>query len=243
MARVCGDESSASAIESGNADSGAGAIVLTGAGRGFCAGADMQDMFSVRIDGGDPGADTARGQGEMPAGLDWVALCRRSKPLVAAVNGVSIGVGLTMILPFDVILAANTARFGMGFIKVGLVPELASTRFLVLRMGFGRASEMALSGRLLGADEAAESRLVDRLCDPERLLDDALQLAGEIGVNAAPQLRMTKELLTLNASGSDLGLCRSARVKHSASAGVRPSTPRPSGRSLRSGLPSTRPRP
>src|SRR5687767_14450945 len=84
------------AFEAANADPDVGAIVMTGAGRGFCAGADMADTFSVRIDGGDPGADTAGGQGGMPAGLDWVQLCRRSKPLVAAVNGAAVGIGVTM---------------------------------------------------------------------------------------------------------------------------------------------------
>ena len=199
-------EELAAALEAANRDPGIGAIVLTGSGRGFCAGADMEHTFSVRIEGGDPGADTASGQGGMPAGLDWVALCRRSKPLVAAVNGVAVGIGLTMILPFDVIVASRAARFGMGFIKVALVPELASTRFLVLRMGFGRASEIALSGRLLDAVEAEHAGLVDRLSDADSLLGDALELAGSIAANAAPQLLMTKQLLTVNATESDLDL-------------------------------------
>src|SRR5512134_1272478 len=141
----------ARAIEEANADPKVGAIVMTGAGRGFCAGADMEATFKSRLDGVDPGEDTASGSGGMPAGLDWVGLLRRSKPLVAAVNGAAVGIGLTMILPFDVILAAEKARLGMLFIKVGLVPELASTHFLVQRVGFGRASEMCLAGRLYGA--------------------------------------------------------------------------------------------
>ena len=199
-------EELAAAIEAANHDPGVGAIVMTGEGRGFCAGADMEDTFSVRIEGGDPGAGTDRGQGGMPAGLDWVALCRRSKPLIAAVNGVAIGIGVTMILPFDVILASRSARFGMGFITVGLVPELASTQFLVLRMGFGRASEMALSGRLLNAEEAERSGLVDRLCEPESLVADAVELATAIAAHPAPQLRMTKDLLTKNPTESDLDL-------------------------------------
>src|SRR6185295_14843840 len=97
----------------------------------------------------------------LPRGLDWVAQVRDAKPLVAAVNGAAVGVGLTMILPFDVILASERAKFGMLFIKVGLVPELASTHFLVQRMGFGRASEMCLSGRLYGGAEAHEKGLAD----------------------------------------------------------------------------------
>jgi enoyl-CoA hydratase/carnithine racemase len=140
----------------------------------------------------------------MPAGLDWVALCRLSKPLVAAVNGAAIGIGITMILPFDVIYAASKARLGMGFITVGLVPELASTHFLVQRMGFGRASEFALTGRVLNGDEAAAVGLVDRVVDDETLLDEALATAAAVAANPAPQLRMTKRLLSVNGSQTDL---------------------------------------
>jgi enoyl-CoA hydratase/carnithine racemase len=201
-------EELADAISSANADQAVGAVVMTGAGRAFCAGADMTDTFATRISGKDPGSDTAHGQGGMPGGLDWVRLCRASKPLVAAVNGAAVGIGITMIMPFDVILASAKAKFGMGFIKVGLVPELASTHFLVQRMGFGRASEFTLSGRIMLADEAYRSSLVDRISEPEALLDDALAVAGVIAANPAPQLLMTKELLTLNAAETDLQLAQ-----------------------------------
>jgi enoyl-CoA hydratase/carnithine racemase len=194
----------ADAIERANQDRGIGAIVVTGAGRGFCAGADMADTFQSRIDGRDPGEDTAGGEGGLPRGLDWVALVRESKPLVAAVNGAAVGVGLTMILPFDVIVASERARFGMFFIKMGLVPELASTHFLVQRMGFGRASEMCLSGRLYDAGEACEKGLVDRLVPHDEVVTRAIALGCEIGANPAPQLRMTKQLLTRNGSATDL---------------------------------------
>lgn len=197
-------EELADAMSAGNRDPEVGAMVLTGAGRGFCAGADMEDTFSKRIAGEDPGANTQAGSGGMPAGLDWVGLCRSSKPLVAAINGAAVGIGVTMVLPFDVILAAPKAKLGMGFIKVGLVPELASTHFLVQRMGFGRASEMALSGRLLLGDEALASGLVDRLVEPESLVDEAIAVAASMGANAAPQLRMIKQLLTQNGSDTDL---------------------------------------
>ena len=197
-------EELADAIERANADADIGAIVMTGEGRGFCAGADMEDTFKTRIEGSDPGANTADGQGGMPAGLDWVALVRRSKPMIAAVNGAAVGIGLTMILPFDVIVASERARFGMLFIKMGLVPELASTHFLVQRMGFGRASEMCLSGRLYDAAEASAAGLVDRLVGPDDLVDRALEVAGAIASNPIPQLYMTKELLTRNGSATDL---------------------------------------
>jgi enoyl-CoA hydratase/carnithine racemase len=193
------------ALERANGDPAVGAIVMTGAGRGFCAGADMQDTFQTRLDGTDPGEDTAHGQGGMPARVDWVTLLRQSKPLVAAVNGAAVGVGMTMILPFDVIVASQQARFGMFFIRMGIVPELASTHFLVQRMGFGRASEMCLSGRLLDAQEAFDAGLADRLVAPEALLDASLEIARGMGANPGPQLRMIKELLTRNGSSTDLG--------------------------------------
>src|SRR5947207_3639494 len=157
----------ADAIGRANDDRSVGAIVMTGAGRAFCAGAAMELTFKSRIEGRDPGADTASGQGGMPAGLDWVRLVRESKPLIAAVNGAAVGIGLTMILPFDVILASERARFGMLFIRVGLVPELASTYLLVQRVGIGHAGEMCLTGRIYDSATAAAIGLADRVVAPE----------------------------------------------------------------------------
>lgn len=195
----------ANAIRSANDDDNVGAIVMTGNGRGFCAGADVRDTFKSRLDGTDPGGDSEH-SGGMPPGVDWVTLARESKPLIAAVNGAAVGIGMTMILPFDVIVASELARFGMLFIKVGLVPELASTRLLVQRVGFGRAGEMCLTGRLYDGAEAYRIGLADRLTAPDELLDIAVKLAGEIARNPSPQLRMIKSLLTENAVETDLGL-------------------------------------
>jgi enoyl-CoA hydratase/carnithine racemase len=192
------------AIEAADADAGIGAVVLTGAGRGFCAGADMSDTFRTRIDGTDPGGDTAHGQGGFPAGVDWVATCRRAKPLVAAVNGAAVGIGMTQILPFDSIVASEDAKFGMAFIKVGLVPELASTQLLVQRIGWGMALQLCLSGRIVAADEAHRIGLADHVAPADDLLDTAVALAASYAANPAPQLRMIKELLTANAVDTDL---------------------------------------
>jgi enoyl-CoA hydratase/carnithine racemase len=197
-------EEQVSAIQAANDDPEVGAIVMTGAGRGFCGGADMSETFRKRLDGADPGANTADGSGGMPADVDWVELCRSSKPLVAAVNGAAVGIGMTMILPFDVIVASERAKFGMLFIKVGLVPELASTRFLVDRVGFGKASQMCLTGGLYDGAAAHAMGLADELCPPEALLDHALSVAGEIAANPVPQLRMIKQLLTRNSAETDL---------------------------------------
>jgi enoyl-CoA hydratase/carnithine racemase len=193
----------ADAIRGANEDDEVGAIVMTGAGRGFCAGADMKDTFKKRLDGTDPGGDTEQ-SGGMPPDVDWVALVRESKPMLAAVNGAAVGIGMTMLLPFDLIVASEQAKFGMLFIKVGLVPELASSRLLVQRVGFGRASEMCLTGRLYS--EAHRIGLADRLAPPDALLDSTLELAGEIAANPRPQLRMIKRLLTENAVETDLRL-------------------------------------
>lgn len=183
------------AIKRCNEDADVGAMILTGEGRGFCAGADIEDTFKSRIDGN---------AGEPRKTSDWVGLLRQSKPIIAAVNGASVGVGATMILPCDVIIASEAARFAMGFIKMGLVPELASSHFLVQRMGFGRASEMCLTGRLYSAEEASAMGLVDHLVAPEELLPKAREIAALIAANPGPQLRWVKQLLTENGSASDL---------------------------------------
>ncbi|MEP5930203.1 MAG: enoyl-CoA hydratase-related protein, partial [Nitratireductor sp.] len=166
-------EEQADAIQKANDDPDIGAIVMTGEGRGFCAGADIEGTFKTRLDGKDPGNDTAGGSGGMPAGVDWIELVRSSKPMIAAVNGPAVGIGVTMILPFDVIVASEEAKFGMVFVKMGIVPELASSHFLVSRMGWGHANEMMLSGRLYLAAEAREKGLCEYVVPGDKLLDKA----------------------------------------------------------------------
>lgn len=197
----------AHAIQGANDDPEIGAIVVTGAGRGFCAGADIEDNFQARA------ANEARREEERPDAVDWVALVRQSKPLIAAINGAAVGVGLSMVLPFDVLVASERARFGMFFVKMGLVPELASSHFLVQRMGFGRASEACLSGRLYGAQEAFENQLVDRLVAADEMLPAALALGAEIAANPRPQVRMVKRLLGENGSETDLRRVQEREMK------------------------------
>ena len=139
------------AISACNDDAEVGAIVVTGAGRGFCAGADIRDNFKARMAAPTPDSETAPVR-EVPG--NWIELVRSSKPLIAAVNGACVGVGATMILPMDIIVASEEAKFGMLFVKMGVTPELASSHFLVQRMGFGRASEMCLTARLYSGREA-----------------------------------------------------------------------------------------
>jgi enoyl-CoA hydratase/carnithine racemase len=197
------------AIVKSNNDNSIGAIIMTGAGKGFCAGADMQATFKSRMNGENPEKAALDKTETESQTVDWVDLVRSSKPLIAAVNGAAVGVGLTQILPFDVIMASDKAIFGMFFIKMGIVPELASTYFLVQRMGFGKASEMALSGRLYGAQEAFDKGLADRIVPHAKLMDEAFAVAKEIAANPVPQLIMIKKLITQNGSETDLQLVAS----------------------------------
>lgn len=185
------------AIETADGDPGIGAVVVTGSGRGFCAGADIGATFGAQLEGDAAAAVPLRRR-------DWIELIRSTKPIIAAVNGAAVGVGLTMILPFDRIIASSAARLSLRFVKMGLVPELASSHFLPARVGFGAASDLMLSGRIVSADEARAVNLVDEVVEPDDLLDRALEVAGEYAENPAPQLRWIKELLTQNQAESDV---------------------------------------
>jgi len=184
------------AIEAADAEPEIGAIVVTGAGRGFCAGADISAVFAAQI-GGD--ADAA-----MPnAARDWGELVRSCKPIVAAVNGPVVGIGLSMILPFDRIVVAEGAKLSMRFVKMGVVPELASSMFLPLRCGWGAAADLMLSGRTISAEEALGLRLADEVVAPHAVVEVAIERARSYGENPAPSLRWIKELLTQNANETD----------------------------------------
>jgi 2-(1,2-epoxy-1,2-dihydrophenyl)acetyl-CoA isomerase len=189
------------AVTAANDDRSIGAIVVTGAGRGFCAGADIEAVFGKGL------ADDHREEQAPPRetrGTDWVQLVRDSKPMIAAINGPAIGVGLTLVLPFDQILAARGAKLSARFVKMGLVPELASSHFLTVRCGFGAASWLALSGTTVLAEEAKELGLVDRVSEPDALLADAMAMATELAGNPPTQLRQIKALLSANAGETDL---------------------------------------
>ncbi len=193
-----------SAISGANDDPDLGAVVVTGEGRGFCAGADIGAVFGGHVD--DAAAPSTDGAGDVDPGpaVDWTVFCRSSKPLVAAINGPAIGVGLTMVLPFDQLLAAEGAKLSMRFVKMGLVPELASTHFLVSRCGWGAASWLALSGDTVLGDEALRLGLVDRVCAPEVLVDEAVAVAAVLAANPPTAIRQIKDLLTRNGTDADL---------------------------------------
>lgn len=193
------------AVTQANADDGVEAMIVTGAGRGFCAGADIGDVFKAQSD--KPSVATER-----PRTMNWVDLVRASKPMVAAVNGAAIGVGLTQILPMDLIIASRTAKLSVRFIKMGLVPELASSHYLPLRVGFGAASELMLTGKTIEAPEALQIRLIDKIAEPGELLDVARAAARAMGENPQSALRSVKHLLTQNAAQGDTTLVQQREI-------------------------------
>jgi enoyl-CoA hydratase/carnithine racemase len=184
----------ADAISAANDDNEVIAIVVTGAGRGFCAGADMSEVFQAQLDGDE----------EDRTPMDWVGLMRSCKPIVAAVNGPAIGVGLSQVMSMDHIIGAAGAKFSLRFVKVGVVPELGSSNLVPMRVGFGKASELMLTGKTILAEEAAEIGLIDQCVPAEQLLDAAHEMARAMGDNPQASLRFTKQLLTENMSNASL---------------------------------------
>lgn len=182
------------AIEAFNQDRSVGAVVLTGAGRAFCAGADIRGWDrQIREAEGDGGAPRLRGEGET-----LTHLLARSKPVICAINGHSIGVGLTLTLPCDVRIASENAKLSMRFIRVGVLPELASTRLLVHIVGLTQALELMLSGRIIDAAEAGRIGLVNRVVPAERLMDEAMETAAEIAFNPAENVAAVKRMVWEN---------------------------------------------
>ena len=189
-------------VEKWNNDPDVGAIVFTGAGRAFCAGADMGG-WANEIQQREAGEPTARQQ--RPAATEtWTEMAARSKPIVCAINGPAIGVGLTMALPCDVRIASERARLAMRFVRVGVIPELASTHILPNIVGLSHALELMLSGRIVDGVEAARIGLVNRLVPHDELLDRAVETAAEIAFNPAESLAAIKKLTWANLTEGDL---------------------------------------
>jgi 2-(1,2-epoxy-1,2-dihydrophenyl)acetyl-CoA isomerase len=190
------------AVEAASADPNVRVIVVTGAGRAFCAGGD--------ISGWNEGlkADPARtrvsplqardGSPEVPITL------ARAKPTIAAINGVSVGIGLTMPLACDIRIASDQARFSARFVKVGLTPECGSTRYLPLVAGIGNALFMAMTGRIIDADEALRRGLIDRIVPHDKLMEETMALAEEIASNPPSAVWAAKRLIHENAAETDI---------------------------------------
>jgi enoyl-CoA hydratase/carnithine racemase len=171
------------AFDRADADDEVGAIIVTGAGRGFCAGADLAA-------GGETFDWSGRaGEGSVPrdnGGQFTLRIFASKKPVIAAINGPAVGVGATMTLPMDVRLAADDARIGFVFARRGIVPEACSSWFLPRVVGISQAMEWVATGRVFDAQEAHRARLVRGLYPKAELLDAARALAGEIVDNTAP---------------------------------------------------------
>ena len=188
-------------VRAWNADDGIGAMVITGAGRAFSAGADVGGFEDFVRGDADASEMPAR-----PADISWVDLARESKPIVCALNGVSVGLGITLPLSCDVRLAAEDARISFRFLRIGLTPEYGSTHFLVNLVGLGRTLEYMLTGRFITAQEAKDAGFVNRVCPAETLVDDAVALAQEIADNPNWHLAKVKRLIHENYMEKDLSL-------------------------------------
>ncbi|MEZ4480076.1 MAG: enoyl-CoA hydratase-related protein [Dehalococcoidia bacterium] len=173
------------AADAFNADPAIGAIVTTGNGRAYSSGADIGG-FERTFTGG-PGNQEEGSRS--PFDPDRLAA---SKPLIAAVDGVAVGIGLTSILWFDRIVASTQARFSMRFAAIGLTPELNSQWLLPRLIGLHNAKEMMLTGRIYSAAEAKELGLVRHVVEPDELMPTAIALAAEVAANPIETLRAIK---------------------------------------------------
>ena len=179
------------AFDRADADDEVRAIVMTGAGRAYCAGADLGA-------GGDTFNAEARAKGDSLMSADGAPVPRdnggqftlrvfeSTKPVIAAINGPAVGVGATMTLPMDIRLASEDARIGFVFVRRGIVPEACSSWFLPRVVGISRAMEWVSTGRVFSAQEALKGGLVRSLHPAEELLGAARALAAEIVENSAP---------------------------------------------------------
>ena len=184
-------------ISEWNADDAVGAIVWTGAGRGFCAGADI-GRFEARRDGQPPDE-------MIPTPEDsWHEMIKASKPVVAAINGVAVGEGLTRTLPCDIRIAAESARLSFRFVRVGLTPEFASTHYAPHLIGLGRTLEYMLRGNLIPAVEALNAGLVNYVHPDGEMLEAAVSLAAEIAENPIWQMGQVKALVHQNYLARDV---------------------------------------
>ncbi len=171
------------ALDRADADDQVRAVIVTGSGRAFCAGADLErggETFDWR---------TRKDAPEVPrdnGGQLTLRVFECTKPVIAAVNGPAVGVGATMTLPMDIRLAADDARFGFVFVRRGIVPEAASSWFLPRVVGINQALEWVMTGRVFPAQEALAGRLVRSIHPRDELLDAARAIAREIADNAAP---------------------------------------------------------
>jgi enoyl-CoA hydratase/carnithine racemase len=182
------------AFDKTDADDAVRAVIVTGAGRAFCAGADVSgggQTFDYESQGSTEVKEFRDG-----GGLVSLRIFESTKPVIAAFNGPAVGVGVTMTLPMDVRIASSSARFGFVFARRGIVPEAASSWFLPRIVGISQAAEWCYTGRVFPAEEALAGRLVSRVVAPEALMDTARGIAREIVENTAPvSVSLTRAML------------------------------------------------
>jgi enoyl-CoA hydratase/carnithine racemase len=181
------------AFDRADADDDVRAVIVTGEGRGFCAGADLGGGGGT-FDWRDRQSDN-----EIPrdgGGRVALRIFDLKKPVIAAINGPAVGVGITMTLPMDIRLAAQGAKIGFVFARRGIVPEACSSWFLPRIVGIGQAIEWVATGRVFSAEKALAGGLVRSVHPPDELMETARALAGEISENAAPvSVAVARQLL------------------------------------------------
>src|SRR3990170_6721275 len=184
------------------ADRQVGALVVTGAGRAFCAGGDISRWSEELGEEGErrrgSPARERDGSPEVPIAV------RRGKPIIAAINGPAIGIGLTMPLACDIRIASDRATFSARFVKIGITPECGSTRYLPAVAGLDNALFLALTGRIIEATEAKERGLVDRVVPHDSLMEEAMALAEEVAANPTDAVWAAQRLIHENAAEADL---------------------------------------
>ena len=195
------------AFDETDADDAVRCVIVTGAGRAFCAGADLSagaETFNYEARGGDAmAARTRNGAQRDGGGLLTLRIFESLKPVIAAVNGAAVGVGATMQLAMDIRLASTEARYGFVFARRGLNPEAASSWFLPHLVGVQTALEWCYTGRIFPAEEAQARGLVRSVHEPDDLLPAARALAREIADNTAPvSVAITRQLIWRMAGAS-----------------------------------------
>lgn len=184
------------AFDEVDADDEVRAVVVTGRGRAFCAGADLEgggSTFDPESVGDERVVNGVRRDG---GGMVSLRIFRCRKPVIAAVNGAAVGIGSTMTLPMDIRLAADTARFGFVFNRRGITPEACSSWFLPRVVGISTALEWSISGRLIDAAEAHARGLVRSVFPADELLPKAYALAHELTDQSAPiSVALTRQMM------------------------------------------------
>ena len=179
------------ALERADTDDDVRVVIVTGAGRHFCVGADVSSGKSDQPFAYGPGEET----GPVPMSIDGIPrdgggmvalrIAEMQKPVIAAINGAAVGVGVTMTLPMDIRICAESSRFGFVFTRRGIVQEAASSWFLPRIVGISQAMEWVATGRLIPAAEAREGRLVSRVVPDGEVLAAAREIAAEIAANTS----------------------------------------------------------